>query len=75
MAYNHNKIEFVLEDVAQALWHRSYLDALAQGTCVRCGKRISHYGMSTARLRQCLDLALCLACLRELEVENENNIT
>lgn len=67
MAYDHNRIEFVLEDMAQALWGRSRLEALAQSTCVRCGKPI---GLS-ARLRQCLSSALCLACLRKLEVESE----
>jgi len=66
MAYDHNKIEFVLEDMAQLLWGRSRLQALVQGTCTRCGKRIG----CSARLRQCLDLGLCLSCLRELEVND-----
>ena len=70
MAYDHTRIENVLNEVALALWGRSRFEALAQGTCTRCGKRIGFYRPFTPRLRQCLDLGLCLVCLRELEANN-----
>ena len=63
MAYDHTRIENVLNEIALALWGRSRFEALMQITCIRCGKHIGY----SLRYRQCLDLALCLICLKQLE--------
>ena len=70
MAYDHTRIENVLNEMALALWGRSRFEALRQNTCTKCGKRIVFRKYGSFRLRQRLDLALCLACLRELEANN-----
>ena len=70
MAYDHTRIENVLNEVALALWGRSRFEALKQSTCTKCGVHIGYHKYGTFRLRQRLDLALCLACLRELEANN-----
>jgi len=74
MAYDHTRIENVLNEVALALWGRSRFEALTSLTCTRCGKPMGVRGYGILHLRRYMETGLCSACLRELEVNDASQV-